>query len=141
MGKASGRVGAVRNGVDPGDGLHAREQVDEKIARQTLAIIGKTAPAEEALGLKRPLRRVLQERIPIDGLGAGVMRDRVNPGAGGRVAVRISLNVMHFTETSRLINLRGLGVQNRAHTLAAALENALTGAYSLHHGQPVSHVV
>jgi len=60
--------------------------MDKKVAGHSLAVLLEAAPAEEARRVEGPFRRIPQEGLPVNGLWAGVGRNRVNPGAGGRIA-------------------------------------------------------
>src|SRR4029077_2697312 len=80
---AAGGHRTLRGLVDAGDELNAREQVDEEIAAQALAVVFVAAPAEEANGIERDLGGVAEERVPIDSFLAGVRRNGIDPGAAG----------------------------------------------------------
>src|SRR5208283_1242706 len=79
--ETTGGLGALRGLVDAGDELDAREQVNEKIAAEALAVVSEAAPAEEADRIESLLGRVAEERVPVDGFFAGVGRNGIDPGA------------------------------------------------------------
>ncbi len=113
--------------------------MDEQIAGQAFAVIGEAAPAEESRRVKRPLRRAHQKSIPVDGLLAGVRRNRINPCATRRVAVRRSLDVEHVAKRPRRIDSPRLLIDDGTHALAAHLQDAISLAHRLNHGEAVLH--
>src|SRR5262245_45511105 len=61
--------------------VDAREEMDEEIARYAGSVVAIVAPAEEPYGIERPLGRVADEPVPIDGRRRGIGRYRILPGA------------------------------------------------------------
>ncbi len=141
MRQAPRRIRAAGNRVDPAHALDAGDQVHEQVAAHALPVIGKAAPAEEAHRVERPIRRIANPGLPIDGFGAGIGSDRIHPRARRRVAVRVPFNVSHLAQPARLVDLRSLLVHDVAHALAARLEDALALLHRCNHGHPISHVV
>ncbi len=115
--------------------------MDEQISAQPRTIVGELSPAEEALRVERPLGRILEKSIPIDGLRARVRRNGVDPCPARRIAVEMRIDRVHLAHSPRSINLRGLSVENRADPLAAGLEDSLAGLDSFHHRKSVGHIV
>src|SRR5579862_1840364 len=74
---------ALRGFVGAGDEVNAGNQVDEEIAAEAFAVVGKAAPTEEADGIEGVLGSADQERVPVNRLFAGVGRYGINPGAAG----------------------------------------------------------
>ena len=70
--------------------MDSGEQVHEKVAGQTFAVIGEAAPAEEARGVKGTLWRADQKLVPVDGFFAGIGGNGVDPGAARRIAIQRS---------------------------------------------------
>src|SRR5262249_53485096 len=96
--ETAGRDRARRRFVRAGNEMDAGKQVDEEIAAKSLSIISEAAPAEETLGIERTFWRVAQEGVPVDRFLAGVGRNRIDPGAGGRVAIPIGVNAEDLAE-------------------------------------------
>ena len=80
---------AMRFGPSGAGGVvDAGQQVDEQVARDGRAVVPVVPPAEEPRSAsKGRFGRVAEEAVPVDRLRRGVGRDRVLPGADGRVAV------------------------------------------------------
>ncbi len=67
---------------------HSANEVDHEISADAGAIFFPTAPAGEALGAQRDLRRILQPDIPRHIGARQIGRWRVNPGTGRAVCAR-----------------------------------------------------
>src|ERR1700737_4073964 len=111
--------------------------MNEKVARQALSIVRKTAPTEEARGVKGALGRAVQKGVPVDGLFACVGRNRVDPSATGAVAVRVGLNHENVTESSGGINFLGFRVEDGTDPLAAYLDHAICLLRRIDHGESI----
>ena len=135
--QAAGGHGALRGLVDAGDELNAGEQVNEEIAAEALAVVGEAAPAEEADGIEGDFGSVAEERVPVDGLFAGVGRNGIDPGAAGRIAVPVSVDGEDFAEFAGIVNLFGLGVEDGTDALAADRDHAIVFVRGLDHGESV----
>src|SRR2546428_164107 len=64
---STARLGALRNSVRTGNEMDSGNQVNKEVAGQSLAIVCKAAPAEEAHGAKGPFRRAIEKGVPTDG--------------------------------------------------------------------------
>src|SRR5690606_17057596 len=87
-------------------------------------IILVAAPAEEALQAEGPLGRGAEEHLPVDGLGRGIRRDGVDPGARGGVAVVGRADKRNLTEFARGDGFLGGALLRGTHSLAAHLHDA-----------------
>ena len=105
------------------------------------AVVGEAAPAEEACGVKGPLRRAHEKCVPVDGLLAGVGRNRINPGAARRVAIGRAFDEEHVAERARCVDFARLLVDDRADALAADLHNAISLLHRIDHGEAIFHGV
>src|SRR3954470_2822294 len=108
MKQPAGGLGPFGYGVDTGDEADAGNQVNKQVSRQSLAVIGEAAPAEKPHWVKRPLGRIAQESVPINRLLACIRRNRIDPRAAWRVAVPVTLNVIHIAQLASVIQLFGL---------------------------------
>src|SRR3954470_9140220 len=110
--ESAGGLGPFGYGVDTGDEADTENQVKKQVSRQSLAVIGEAAPAEKPHRVKRPLRRIAEESIPINRLLARIRRNRIDPRAAWRVAVPVTLNVIHIAKLATVIQLFGLRVHD-----------------------------
>ena len=94
--QAPAGISPAGHGVDPRDALDAGEQMHKQVAGDALSVFFEAAPAEESHRVERHRRRIAQKRLPIDGLRAGVRRNRIDPGSRWRIAVRVALDQAHF---------------------------------------------
>src|SRR5581483_2400521 len=131
------RLGSGRDRVRAGDEMNARDQMHEQVTGQPFSIIAKAAPAEESNGIERPLRRAIQECIPVDRLLTGVRRDGINPGATGRIAVPIGNDVEYLSQFSGIVYFFCLRVENRTHALTPHLYDAAVLLRSCHDGEAI----
>ena len=95
----------------------------EEVAGDTGAVVVVEAPAEEARRLEGPLRRLAQEAIPVDRLRRGVLRNRPVESTRHRVPVRPALDQVDLSDGAGGEQLAGLRVDDRAHALAAHLQD------------------
>lgn len=102
-------------------------QMNEQVGRDAAGIVLVAAPAEEAFQAEGTLRGGSQKRLPIDGLGRCVGRNRVNPGARCCIAVERRADQGDLAQTAGPDPLLRLGFQLRADALASDLHDA-TGA-------------
>src|SRR5262249_53526964 len=107
--ESAARTCPRRRRVGAGDEVDAGRQVREEIATESLSVVGETAPTEEANRIEGLLWGAPQERIPIDGLLAGIRRDGIDPRAAGGVTVPISVDGINVPEFAGVINLFRLG--------------------------------
>ena len=101
------------------------EEVDEQVAGDARPVVPIAAPLEEPLRVEWALRRAAEKRLPVHGLRAGVGRDRVDPGAAGRVAVVGRANHRDLPELAGLDEIPRRRVDGRADPLAADLQHAV----------------
>src|SRR5437763_14613473 len=113
MEQSSGGLRSFGHRVGSGDELNTRHEVDEQIACEAFAVIGETAPAEKPHWIELPLGRVPEESIPIDGLLARIRRNWVDPRAAWRVAVPVTLNVIHLAEFPAVEEILRLRINDR----------------------------
>ena len=92
---------------------------------QTGAVSAVSAPTNQTDRLERALRRVTETTSPVDRLRCRIRRNRVLPGAQRRIAVPPGLDEVQLTDRAGAEQLPRLGVDDRAHALAADLENAV----------------
>ena len=108
--------------------MGAAEEVDEEVAGDSAAVGLPFAPLEEVLGVPGNFGGGAEEAWPVAGLGAGVERDGVVPGADGGVAVPAGGDHVEFADGSGGKQFLGLGVDDGADALAADLKDAVGGA-------------
>src|SRR5208337_1614230 len=112
-----------------------------QIACQAGPVIPVAAPTEEARRIEGALWRAIEPSVPIDGLLAGVRRNRIHPGAAVAIPVPRRLDGVHLPQLAGIPDLLRFGIENRTHALAADLTDAVVLLDSLDHGQPVLHTV
>src|SRR6266700_8107643 len=115
--------------------------MNKKISGEAFAVVSETAPAEKPLGTECTLGRAVQERIPVNGLFAGIRRNGIYPGAAWRIAVPVGLNVADVAEPAGVVNLLGLRVDDGRDALAADLHDAVGFLRGFDHGESVFHGV
>ena len=109
--------------------LHAHQlvrgghEVHEEVGRQAARVVPEEPPLEEAAQVEVARRRPADEALEVHGLGRGVGRDRVVPGAGRGVAVEATLDERHLADPPALDQLARLLRAAHAHVLAADLEH------------------
>ncbi len=96
----------------------------EKIARDPRPVVPVVAPAEDPERVVRTVGRRPKEALPVHRLLGGLVRDRILPCSDGIVARPEPLRVVEFADGPGLEQLLRLLVAERAHPLAAHLENA-----------------
>ena len=98
--------------------------MDEEVAGHARPIVAIVAPAEDPQRVVGPFGGRTQEALPVDGFLRGVGRDGVLPCPDGVVARPEALRVVELPDGALLVQLLRLLVAERAHPLAAHLENA-----------------
>src|SRR5262249_15638623 len=131
------RLSSLCDGVCACDELNPRDQVNEQISCKALAIVGEAAPAKEPRRIKRPLRRVAEESVPVDGLLAGVGRNWINPRAARGITIPVGIDVENVAQFSGVVDFLCFRVEDGADALAADLRDAVSFARRFHHGETV----
>ena len=123
------------------DKVHPAEQMDEQVARHACAVVLVVPPAEQADGVKRPLRRRAQKPIPVDVGRGGIRRNRVLPGPDGRVAIPPRLHQIQLADRARGQQFLGLGVDDARNALRSHLQNPPALPGGLHQPDAVFHLL
>src|SRR5882762_4971448 len=98
-------------------------EVDEKVGGDAAGVFLIAAPAKEALQAEPALGRGPEKHLPIYGLRRGVGRNRIDPGAGGGVAVIRGANHRDLAELAGEDQIFGLTIAVGADALAADLHD------------------
>src|SRR5208337_4297256 len=78
---------ALGRRIGAGHNVNAGEQVNEQVARQTGPVILVAAPPEKSRRIEGALGSTVEPGVPVDGLLAGVRRNRIYPGPAVGVPV------------------------------------------------------
>src|SRR5258708_5608358 len=117
--------------------VHAANQMDEKISRETGAVFLPAAPTGEDFCIECALWDRALPGVPVDGLLAGVGWRRIFLGAARIIAAVSAFNQVQFANDSLREQFFCFGAEDGANALRADLHDAPSLFVSFDHGDTV----